>query len=174
MFMESDVSFCLVDMGCLMAGLVDVPIYVTHAPEQVQYVIDHAGASALVVSTPAALRQIAGILPRLASVRHVVVASGRPEAGQPLPHGVTVLSLDAVQARGRERLDREPGLARRLAGMIEPEDLATIIYTSGTTGRPKGVMLSHQNISHNALSAFSGMTGYRSGPDGEVTISFCR
>lgn len=41
-------------------------------------------------------------------------------------------------------LDRVLGLHR-----VSPDDLLTLIFTSGSTGQPKGVMLTHANISHN-------------------------
>lgn len=41
-------------------------------------------------------------------------------------------------------LDRVLGLHR-----VRPDDLLTLIFTSGSTGQPKGVMLTHANISHN-------------------------
>ena len=44
---------------------------------------------------------------------------------------------------------------------VSGDALATIVYTSGTTGRPKGVMLSHQNMLQNVKSALAVYEVYR-------------
>ncbi len=173
-FMESDVYFCIADMACLIAGLVDVPIYLTHAPETIQFVAAHAEARGFVVSTGEQLKSLAPLLKRLPRITTVVVAEPGVVAQnvEDLPSTVTLLSLDDLRERGRLQLSEKPDAVRSLVSELSPHDLATIIYTSGTTGQPKGVMLSHENISYNAMTSFSGLTGYREGHDGEVAVSF--
>ncbi len=172
-FMDSDVHFCVADMGCLLAGLVDVPIYLSSAPDAIAYVIEHSEARALFVSNLERLAQVAGLLPRTPGVQHVIVAEMDDTAAPPpLPAGVALHRLGEVRARGRARLRQAPDAVERLRARISPHDLATIIYTSGTTGQPKGVMLTHENVSYNAMTSFSGLTGYVHGPGNEVAISF--
>ena len=169
LFMESDAFFVVADMGCLLAGAVDVPIYLTNAPDAIRYVIEHAEAQTLFVSSNHHLHTIADLLAGT-PVQRVVVAELDGGPLPRLPRGVELLSLGQLRKRGRAH--RTPEAIEALKQSAQPDDLATIIYTSGTTGTPKGVMLSHENISFNALTAFDGLGDYRSGADGEVSLSF--
>ena len=172
-FMESDVYFCLADMACLMAGVIDVPIYLTHTEEALRYVLDHAEARALFVSNLERLSAIAPVLEETPQVQTVILAEPEEGGALPsLPESVGLITMEAVRQVGRTRREREPDAVAGMLERIDPHDLATIIYTSGTTGLPKGVMLTHENISSNALTAFQCMTDYEPGPRGEVVLSF--
>lgn len=170
-YMESDAYFCLADMACLIGGFVDVPIYLTHAPEVIHYVIEHAEARVLVISNRALLERIAPLLRDLPRVQFVVVADATGLATDRV-EGRLLHTFTHLMEKGRRYRAADPEAIDRLRAQIRPDDLATIIYTSGTTGLPKGVMLSHQNISFNALTSFSGIKHYRPGPGGEVALSF--
>jgi long-chain acyl-CoA synthetase len=173
MLLESDVPFCIVDMGCLIAGLIDVPLYLSSSPDQMQYVAEHSEARALAVANPKRLEQAAEILPDLPNIETVILCDPDPDADYPdLPDRVTLITLDEVRARGRDATDDREADVQQLRDQIDAEDLATIIYTSGTTGRPKGVMLSHQNISSNAINSVGELSDFETGADGEVIISF--
>ncbi|MGP1272621.1 MAG: class I adenylate-forming enzyme family protein [Phycisphaerales bacterium] len=65
------------------------------------------------------------------------------------PEGVDLIRLDQVHFRAVPDL-RWPALA-------DDDDLAMLLYTSGTTGLPKGVMLTHGNLSANIRQGIRGM-----------------
>lgn len=173
LYMESDVYFCLVDMGCLMAGLVDVPIYLTHTPDNISFVLEHADAHAVVVSGKERLSEILPVLNSCKSVQTVIlVDDALAIAPAELDSRIKLRSLKEVRTIGKNLNTTDPMAVRQMSDRLAPNDLATIIYTSGTTGRPKGVMLTHENISSNALACARALTGYNSGADGEIVLSF--
>ncbi len=165
-FTHSDLSFCLPDMACLMAGFVSVPIYITQHAEAVRFVLQETGAELLVVSDAGLLEVIAPLLEGTA-VRTLLL---RDPTDARVPDGLTVYSFADLEARGEALAQAQPGAAKALRQRVQAGDLATIIYTSGTTGTPKGVMLSHENLSSNVLAAFSGIPELKRGQ--EVALSF--
>ncbi|HLV02930.1 MAG TPA: AMP-dependent synthetase/ligase [Acidobacteriota bacterium] len=172
LLMESDVTFGIVDMACLVAGLVNVPVYLTHASSNIHFCIKHTEARALVISGLKALEN----LPPLNALHHlqVLILAGpiaKLKKRLKCPAGLEVLELEEIRRAGTRRLEVEPRAADELKNEIHPHDLATIVYTSGTTGVPKGVMLTHENISFNVLASFTGFVDQHRGEE-EVAASF--
>lgn len=64
-----------------------------------------------------------------------------------------LVSLDALVERGRARLAREPELAQRFIVAPGEQDITVLLHSSGTTGLPKGIPLSHANVTRGVLNA---------------------
>jgi len=158
---ENRLEWGLADLGCLCAGVVDVPIYTSLEPSQIAYILRDSLAKVVFVSTRELMEKA---VKARAECDHdlTIVVFDPPEA---LPEGV--LSWASFLRAGADR-PATPEEFRRRALEAAPDDLATILYTSGTTGEPKGVMLTHGNISSNVLAV--GMRLVLS-PD-DVTVSF--
>ncbi len=165
-FTHSDLSFCLPDMACLMAGLVSVPIYLTQSADAVRFILQETQARVLVVSDTGLLETVLPMLDGTA-VRTVVIRS--LGAAQP-PEGLGFVSFGTLITRGKTLLEASADAGKALRQSVRAGDLATIIYTSGTTGAPKGVMLTHENISSNVMAAFAGILELKRGQ--ETALSF--
>ena len=165
-FTHSDLSFCLPDMACLMAGLVSVPIYITQNADAVRFILQETEARVLVVSDAALLE---AITPLLEGTAVQTVITRNSDAAQ-LPGGLELFSFSTLLGRGETRLKTSPDAGKTLRRNVRAGDLATIIYTSGTTGTPKGVMLTHENISSNVMAAFAGIPELKRGQ--ETALSF--
>ncbi|WP_299385510.1 long-chain fatty acid--CoA ligase [uncultured Lacinutrix sp.] len=130
----------IMDIGVLQVGAQNVPIYPTISSEDYEYVLNHSGAIYCFVSDEEVLTKVNKIkantlIKEVYSFNHI---EGCKHYSELFELGKDTSNQNELQAR---------------KDAVLPTDLATIIYTSGTTGKPKGVMLSHNNITSNALDA---------------------
>jgi len=139
---ENRPEWAIVDYAALALGAADVPVYPTLPVPLVEYILRDAGASVAFASTQQMLDKLLEVRSALPGLRHIV-------AFDATARGPDVLAFNELEAVGRA-LPTEGWEAAAL--MARADDLATIIYTSGTTGNPKGVMLSHGNITSNVIS----------------------
>ncbi len=130
------------DQAALGLGLVVVPLYTQDRADNVAYIINNSDCKVLLIEGQEHWQALQDVLGELRGV-------------------VRFLTLNSLPAEGADPrlkwigdwLPDEGGETRHVAR--DGNSLATIVYTSGTTGRPKGVMLSHNNILSNTESALT-------------------
>ena len=142
---ESSPEWVIADAGCQFAGVVNVPLYPTLAPQQASYILKDSGARLLFVQHREAYEKIKDVLRDCETLRLVVLMTGEKTGDE------NVMTLAELEARASGAGAMPSDLLEELARAVRPEDLATIIYTSGTTGEPKGVMLTHANVVSNLI-----------------------
>ncbi|MDQ3129849.1 MAG: long-chain fatty acid--CoA ligase [Acidobacteriota bacterium] len=140
-------EWTLTDAGCQFAGIADVPLYTTLAPNSIEYIIKDSGARILFLQNKECLIRLEETLAKIPTLEKIILFEAADKEYE------KVISLDDLEKAGEKLKAEEPEQIKKLQSEIEPNDLATLIYTSGTTGEPKGVMLSHANIISNLIDA---------------------
>lgn len=130
----------IVDIGVLQVGAQNVPIYPTISAEDYEYILNHSESVYCFVSDIEVLEKINQVKAKT-KLKDVYTFDHIENE----KHYSELLELGSDDANQKEVEQRK--------NEVDQNDLATIIYTSGTTGKPKGVMLSHWNITSNVLSA---------------------
>jgi len=133
-------EWSILDIGVLQLGAQNVPIYPTITEENYEYVLNHSEATYCFVSDKE-------VLDKLNSIKHNTKLK-------------EVYSFDEIEGcknwkevleLGEDKSNQDE--VEKLKDSVKAEDLATLIYTSGTTGKPKGVMLSHNNIVSDVMGS---------------------
>ena len=134
-------EWVIFDVGAMAAGAIPAGIYTTSSPSECAYILNHCEAPVVLVENEAQWQKIAAVRDELPHLRHVVLMRGGA-IDDPM-----VIGWDDFMSRGAAA-----NLDERLAA-LRPDTVSTLIYTSGTTGRPKGVMLTQDNLSWTASQA---------------------
>ena len=130
------------DQAALGLGLVTVPLYTDDRPDNVAYIVADAGVKLLVVEGKLQWKRLQEVGENLSDIKRIISVNTIEEEDEPKDERLEALN---------EWLYGMSGSIQNISG--KATDLASIVYTSGTTGKPKGVMLSHQNMLENAYAA---------------------
>ncbi|MDP6179059.1 MAG: long-chain fatty acid--CoA ligase [Desulfatiglandales bacterium] len=136
-------EWVIIDLGIQCAGGVAVGVYSTNAWPQVEYVLQNSDSKFFFVEDEEQLDKWLHFRDNVPLLKKVIVwdLEGLRYFEDPM-----VTAYDDLLELGRQVVEKEPGLFEKCMSKVKPEDLSALIYTSGTTGPPKGVMLTHKNV----------------------------
>lgn len=143
---ESQPMWGVAFLAIVSAGAVAVPILPDFSAKEIDTILNHSGAAALVVSTKLfekvnpSWHKDESILMRMEDLFHIP---------SPISSSIST-KRDFQHAPGRDMLRTKADLKAITSKERGEDDLASIIYTSGTTGMSKGVMLTNKNLASNA------------------------
>lgn len=133
-------------------GGVPVPLYQDAVAEEMQFVLEHAGTRFAVVEDQEQVDKLLAVKERCPMLERIIYTNPRGLRHYTVPF---LEAFESIQHGGRAFADTQPDVFTQQIALGTGADLAVMLYTSGTTGRPKGVMLSYDNIlitSRNAIA----------------------
>ncbi|XP_030048663.1 long-chain-fatty-acid--CoA ligase ACSBG2 isoform X2 [Microcaecilia unicolor] len=126
------------NIGAILAGGLATGIYTTSSSEACQYFLENCEANIIVVEDHQQLKKILKVQHELPKLKAIVQYRGELQEKRP-----NLYTWEEFMQLGSDIPDSQ------LDDVIASQKVnqcCTLIYTSGTTGKPKGVMLSHDNV----------------------------
>lgn len=141
--LNNSVDHVLADQAVLANAMIPVPLHAIDTPGSLSFILGDSGAECLITNKYERWLAIEAVREKLPALKTVIltdeVTPAKQKRGGPKIYGVDdFLAL----GHGVDQLPEGPA----------PEELAAIVYTSGTTGKPKGVMLTHNNVVSNVIA----------------------
>jgi long-chain acyl-CoA synthetase len=134
----------IADFAVTGVGAVSVPIYFNESSDRFVYIMNDSGARIIITAGEPEARKTAEVRERMPKVEHLICVAPPGDL-----HGEILKYENLIATAG----EADVAEYRRRSALVKSNQLATLIYTSGTTGEPKGVMLTHSNLSSNSIES---------------------
>jgi long-chain acyl-CoA synthetase len=152
-------EWAIADFAILGLGAASVPVYFHESDDRLTYILKDSGARVVITSGEQQARKIQACRKNLPELEQVIAATPPQDLLGDVLHYETLIGTAGAD---------DVAMYRQNAAKVTSAQLATIIYTSGTTGEPKGVMLTHANLTSNALDS----SRDDDGQPGDIGLSF--
>jgi long-chain acyl-CoA synthetase len=160
---ENSIEWICTDLALHLIGAVHVPIHASLSGHQAAYQMLHARARVVIVSGETQAKKLGSLTAaeweEIAISAEASLEDFRANATfaafvevncTVLGKRFKTIKLGIDFSKSKFPIEKEIGA---ILDVAKSTDLATILYTSGTTGEPKGVMLTHGNLTSNAIAA---------------------
>ncbi|XP_054467417.1 long-chain-fatty-acid--CoA ligase ACSBG2-like [Anoplopoma fimbria] len=133
------------NVGCIFAGGLATGIYTTNSPEACQYVAANSEANVMIVENQKQLDKILQVKDHLPHLKAIVQYKGELQQKAPF-----LYTWAEFMKLGEDVPDEQ---LNNVIDSLRANECCSLIFTSGTTGNPKGVMLSHDNLTWTVRTA---------------------
>ncbi|WP_428330941.1 AMP-dependent synthetase/ligase [Mucilaginibacter sp.] len=151
LIIENGPDYVYYDQALQQIGAINTSIYPTLTEAEIEYILNDSEAKTILAGNPFLLRKVLKVANNCPALIRIIPAFDDFEKHtDKLNLNAGVFSLKKVIDEGRTLVNKYAQAINSAREAILPSDLSCLIYTSGTTGTPKGVMLTHYNLTENA------------------------
>ncbi|MBY0534714.1 MAG: long-chain fatty acid--CoA ligase [Chitinophagaceae bacterium] len=133
-------EWIMVDLAVQQIGAILTPIYPTINVNELEFILNDAQVKVAFVNDEELFLKVLSVKERVPSLQAIYT----------FEHVANAAHWKELWTKASPELEAQ---VPTISAQVKNSDIATIIYTSGTTGKPKGVMLSHNNILSNVLAS---------------------
>lgn len=152
LIIENGPDYIYYDQALQQIGAVNTSIYPTLTEAEIEYILNDSAARTILVGNPFLMRKIIKIANNCPALIRIIPVFDDEEkiSGKQQSLNAGVIPFKQVIKEGSALVEKHRNAINAAREAILPSDLSCLIYTSGTTGTPKGVMLTHFNLTENA------------------------